>query len=82
MNRARALSAWILSLALCAAGCSMKADVAKAGAQVSHFHAQLDGRDYSTITGGDAREEFVWAKSGDSRQLLNYQINSNALITR
>ena len=49
MNRARALSAWILSLALCAAGCSMKADVAKAGAQVSHFHAQLDGQDYSTI---------------------------------
>ena len=38
---------------------------------------------YATkFTGGDAQEEFVWAKSGDSLVLLGYHINSNALIVK
>lgn len=38
---------------------------------------------YATkFAGGDAREEFIWAKSGDKVQLLSYNINSNVLITK
>lgn len=38
---------------------------------------------YSTkFTEGNAEEIFNWAKSGDSMQLLGYNINSNALITK
>jgi|SRR5215813_6553385 len=140
MKRKRVLTASAVFLSFLAAGCGMKADLARAGAQVTHFHAQLDGEEYTTIyneadprfreasklpdfvalleavhrklgnvrdatqqnffvnyntsgstvrvvyatrfTGGDAQEEFVWAKSGDRLQLLRYQINSNTLITR
>ena len=133
-----------LALLLCVCplllGCSMKADVQKAGTGVEHFHSQLDGQDYAGIyseadsrfrdatkladflalmnavhsklgsvqsssqqtffvnyntsgstvrvvystkfAGGEAREEFIWAKSGDKVQLLGYNINSNALITK
>ncbi len=38
---------------------------------------------YATKFGsGDAEEEFLWSKSGDSFRLLGYHINSNALITK
>jgi uncharacterized protein DUF4019 len=38
---------------------------------------------YSTkFSGGDADEEFLWSKRGDSFLLLGYHINSNALITK
>lgn len=38
---------------------------------------------YATkFSGGDAEEEFLWSKRGDSVQLLGYHINSNALITK
>lgn len=38
---------------------------------------------YSTkFSGGNADEEFLWSKSGDTFQLLGYHINSNALITK
>lgn len=38
---------------------------------------------YATkFSGGDADEEFLWSKSGDTFRLLGYHINSNALITK
>jgi uncharacterized protein DUF4019 len=38
---------------------------------------------YTTkFSGGDADEEFLWSKSGDTFHLLGYHINSNALITK
>jgi len=38
---------------------------------------------YTTkFTGGDAEEEFVWAKSGNDYTLAGYHINSMALITK
>lgn len=38
---------------------------------------------YATkFSGGDADEEFLWSKSGDTFHLLGYHINSNALITK
>ena len=38
---------------------------------------------YTTkFSGGDADEEFLWSKSGDTFRLLGYHINSNALITK
>ena len=38
---------------------------------------------YATkFAGGDAQEEFIWAKNGDSFALLGYHINSLALITK
>jgi hypothetical protein len=38
---------------------------------------------YSTkFTGGDAEEEFVWAKNGNDFALIGYHINSMALITK
>jgi hypothetical protein len=138
----RSVASLVVLVCLCPVllGCGMKADIAKAGTSVTHFHAQLDSQDYtgiyneahprfrtattvddfralltavhsklgsvqsstqqrffvnyntsgSTVTvtyatdfaGGKASEEFVWAKSGDTLQLLGYHINSNALITK
>ena len=38
---------------------------------------------YSTkFAEGDAQEEFVWRKSGETLALSSYNINSNALITK
>ena len=38
---------------------------------------------YATkFSSGDAQEEFLWSKSGDTFRLLGYHINSNALITK
>jgi hypothetical protein len=38
---------------------------------------------YATkFTGGDAQEQFIWVKDGDSMRLLGYNINSNALIIK
>lgn len=38
---------------------------------------------YATkFSSGNADEEFLWSKSGDTFQLLGYHINSNALITK
>ena len=38
---------------------------------------------YATkFSGGDADEEFLWSKSGETFLLLGYHINSNALITK
>ncbi len=34
------------------------------------------------FTGGDAEEEFLWAKNGGNFVLLGYHINSTALITK
>lgn len=31
---------------------------------------------------GDAEEQFLWSKNGDSLALLGYHINSNVLITK
>jgi len=59
------------------------------GAERQNFHVNFNTSGtqvvvtYNTkFSGGDAVEEFVWAKDGDTLRLLHYNINSNALIVR